>query len=357
MPDLKKMTLEELRALAGKVLGAARARSKTKRELIAALEEAQGAGAPGPTRAPRARAATTARGAAKTGAKAAAKGPKRAAAAKPPAPPRPKPAGKGRARKAAPATAERAPPAAGQGPDPEGFFVARVRGEEAVREAPHAMVEGAAGGEAPFRALAEAEPGPVGPFDEGLGDLPWGYGEDALVALPRDPHTAFLYWEHTAPTRDAAFAGLDAPRAQLWVFARAGEGWERIRTVDFALESRGYYVHDLDPGRVYRAEIHLVDRAGRERALGGSSNEVQLPPVGASPIVDDRFVRIPWDVPLGHALGPGRPGGSFPDDARARLARLSDWSRFRTHGGSGAGKGERPTSSSPPRGPSDDQDR
>jgi hypothetical protein len=297
----------------------------------------------------RARAGT--KGEAKAGAKGTARGAKAA-------PSRRTPAAKGRAKRAAPPAAVRAPaPPAGQGPDPEGFFVARVRGEEAMREAPHAMAEGAPGGEASFRALAEAEPGPVGPFDEGLGDLPWGYGEDALVALPRDPRSAFLYWEHTPSTREEAFAGLDGPRAQLWIFARAGEGWERIRTVDFALESRGFYLHDLEPGRTYRAEIHLVDRAGRERALGGSSNEVRLPPVGPSPIVDDRFVRIPWDVPLGQALGPGRPGGPFSDDARQRLARLSDWSRFRAHVGSAGGKGERPSSPSSPFGPFGDPER
>ena len=117
-----------------------------------------------------------------------------------------------------------------------------------------------------------------------------------------------------------------------------------MRVAEFALESRGYYVHDLEPGRVYRAEIHVVDRAGRDRLLAAPSNECALPPVGPSPVQDDRFIRIPWDLPLGRLLGPGHAGGPFSDEARALLARLSDWSRFRgpTWGGSAGGMGGAP---------------
>jgi hypothetical protein len=245
------------------------------------------------------------------------------------------------------------PPA--EGPDPEGYFVARVRGEDAVREAPHPMTET---GDDRWTAYEEG----VGPalYDEQLGDLPWGYGDDAFVALPRDPRTLFLYWDLARETLARGFAGLDHPRAQLWVFARAGSGWDRLRAVDFALESRGYYVHDLEPGRTYRAEIHVVDRGGNERLLGASSNEVALPPVGPSPLVDDRFIRIPWDLPLGRLLGPGHAGGPFSDEARALLARLSDWSRFSspTWGGSAGGMGGRPFSpTSSPSSPPGDRER
>jgi hypothetical protein len=210
------------------------------------------------------------------------------------------------------------------------------------------------GGEDRWAAYEEG----VGPpaYDEQLGDLPWGYGDDAFVALPRDPRTVFLYWDHARETVTRAFEGLDHPRAELWVFVRAGDGWDRLRTVDFALESRGYYLHDLEPGRSYRAEIHAMDRGGRDRLVGRSSNEVFLPPVGPSPVVDDRFIRIPWELPLGRLLGPGHAGAPFPDDARALLARLSDWSRFSGGTwGSAGGMGGRPFSptsspSSPPGG-------
>ncbi|HEX9049732.1 MAG TPA: DUF4912 domain-containing protein [Anaeromyxobacter sp.] len=387
MPDLKKMTLQSLRELARKKLGPRHSRLKTKNEIIEALE-AEGAAGGGEAREPpartpgaRARAAGARAGEATAKAaravkqagkaasagvraavrvgKAAAEGAAEGARAvrdamreqkegrEPKAPARGA-AKRGKLEKAAAAAAgaieaarrERARPAEGL-PDPEGHFVARVRGEDAVREAPHQMAE--TGGDAPW--TGEGEGAGVPGYDEGLGELPWGYGDDAFIALPRDPTTVFLYWDLAGDTVARGFDGLDHGRAQLWVFAQAGEGWDRVRTVEFALESRGYYVHELEPGRTYRAEIHAVDRRGTDRLVGRSSNPVSLPPVGPSPVVDDRFARIPWDVPLGRLLGPGHPGGPFSDEARALLARLSDWGRFAGGTwGSAGGMGGRPFS-------------
>jgi hypothetical protein len=385
MPDFRKMTVESLRELARKTLGPGHSRLKTKSELVAALEAAgertpqkePGGKARAASRAAQAtskavRAAKDAGKAAREGAKAAARAGKAAAtevanslkqAAKPA---RPRKAARAAATAATTAAAAVAGAAAagvaagmsayrnrrrvGNGrpaegaPDPEGYFVARVRGEDAVREAPHPMTETTA--DAP-ESLREADDlGRDGEVpEEHLGELPWSYGDDAFVALPRDPRTLFLYWDFSGATTSGAFAGLEDPRAQLWVFARAGGGWDRVRTIDFALEARGYYVHDLDPGRVYRAEVHVVDRRGRERLVGRPSNEMMLPPMGPSAIIDDRFIRIPWEMPLGKLLGPGHAGGPFSDEARALLARLSDWSRFSARGGGSAGgMGGRPSS-------------
>jgi uncharacterized protein len=209
-----------------------------------------------------------------------------------------------------------------EGLDPDGYFVARVRGEEAARLAPHPMTEGEER-EDPMslRALAEV---PVPPDDEGLGDLPWSYGEDVFVGLPRDPRTLFFYWDHSPGTVAQAFEWLDRPRAELRVFGLRPDGeWELVRTAEFALESRGFYVHDLEPGRSYRGEIHAVSRDGRERTIGEPSNEVALPSSGPSPVVDDRFALIPWDLPLDSWLREVRGGGAFPLELRSLLARLS----------------------------------
>ncbi len=211
-------------------------------------------------------------------------------------------------------------------PDPEGFFVARVRGEDAVRDAPHQLLE--PGG-------WEEEPPKPAPDDEGLGDLPWTYGDDLLVALPRDPRTLFVYWDQARGTVDAAFAGVPGAKVQLWIFA-GGDPWDRVRVVDVALEARGWYVHDLEPGRPYRAELHVVGSGGQDRRLPGPSIGTALPPQGPSPLVDDRFATLPWDMPLPKLVGPGVPGGPFSEEARALLARLSGWDRF-GHSRSGAG--------------------
>ncbi|HSN14061.1 MAG TPA: DUF4912 domain-containing protein [Anaeromyxobacteraceae bacterium] len=278
---------------------------------------------------------------AKRAAKAPAKAPAKAAARKPS---RRSPA---RApKRVAPPSPE--PAANALAPDPDGFFVARVRGEEEARHAPHPMTgapaEGASRWVEPPRGWEGSRPVlPV--HEESLGELPAAYGDDAFIALPRDPRTLFFYWDLSAGTVQSAFAGLDGPRAQLWILARQGEGWERVRTIDFAIESRSYYVNDLEPGRTYRGEIQAVDRHGYARRVGASSNATGLPPVGPSQAVDDRFARIPWELPLPRLLGRGEEGGPFSEDLRALLARLSDWGRFpdRPWGGSVAG-GARPSS-------------
>ncbi len=184
------------------------------------------------------------------------------------------------------------------------------------------MTEGAEREDADaLRALAEV---PVPADDEGLGELPWSYGEDVLVGLARDPRTLFFYWDHAPATRKAAFEWLDRPRAQLRVSVMGADGeWQALRVAELALESRGWYFHDLEPGRTYRGEIFAVSRDGRERPVGGPSNEVTLPPSGPSPLVDDRFALIPWDLPLDGWLREVREGGAFPDELRALLARLS----------------------------------
>jgi hypothetical protein len=311
--------------------------------------------------APRAKPRKAAGGAAPRARKAAAPARKGEAAAAPARPPAARAAGARagaveaeRARKPGPrARGLAARPRPSDEPDPESYFVARVRGEEAAREAPRPMTEAAV--EAARGAPRGERPEPRGAWDEQLGDLPWSYGDDALVALPRDPRTLYLYWDHAAETLRRGWEGLQGGRSELWIFADLpGGGWERVRVVGFALESRGWYVHDLDPGRVYRAEIHLVDR-DQDRLLPRPSNAVMLPPVGPSPVVDDRFARILWSEHLARWLAQWRAGGPFAEDLRAQLLRLSDWSRFGagTWGGSAGGMGGRPSSpSGPPGSPS-----
>jgi hypothetical protein len=256
--------------------------------------------------------------------------PKKAAPKKAPAkkaPPKKAPPKKAAPKKAAPKRPVAATPPGGRhdGPDPEGFFVARVRGEDAVRDAPHQLQEPGGWEEEPPISAAE---------DEGLGELPWTYGNDLLVALPRDPRTLFVYWDHARATLDAAFANLPGPKVQLWVFAR-GAGWDRVRVIEVALEARGWYVHDLEPGLAYRAELHVTGSNGQDRLLPGPSVSTALPPHGASPDTDDRYATLPWEVPLPKLMGPGLPGGPFSEEARALLATLSGWTRFGHAGADG----------------------
>ncbi len=182
----------------------------------------------------------------------------------------------------------------------EGFFVARMAGEAEARR--HHLTE---------------ERGPIAEspdasaYDERLGELPNCYEDDAAILLPRDPQTLFFFWDFQTRTRELALEGLPQPRAKLRVF----EGSRVVRELDFALESRSFYIHDLVPGRTYRVEAHFVGADGRSRRVGPSSNLVALPGSGPSSDTNVRFLRIPWDLPLQQLL-------QYLKDGRARIDEL-----------------------------------
>jgi hypothetical protein len=132
-------------------------------------------------------------------------------------------------------------------------------------------------------------------YEEHLGELPERYLDDSFVALPIGPEALFFFWDFKPDTEEVARAGLLKPRAVLTLYS----GGHAVEHIDFALESRSYYVRSLSPGKTYEAEIFFVGENGERRRVGPSSNAVTLPPRGISPIVDDRFIRFLWSTPLG----------------------------------------------------------
>ena len=183
----------------------------------------------------------------------------------------------------------RGTPTEAREPRPEGHLVARVVGEEALRDAPHVLAEDHLAEPPPDETLAAKKED-----EEGLGELPWAYEDDAVVVLPRDPETLWVYWDFAHPTVQESMRGLDHPHAKLRIFERG----RLVREYDFALESRSFYVSDLTPGLHYRAEIYFVGTNGQEARVGRASNTIGLPPRGPSPIIDDRFVTLAWGAPL-----------------------------------------------------------
>lgn len=254
MADLKTMTVRGLRALAREHFGPGLSKLRSKNELVAALSEA--------LMRPLSEALESAPPVAER-----ALSPDGPSAAAPSAP-------------RAPAPGESAPTE----PDPEGHLVARVAGKRAAHSSELPLVE---------EKVPPAEPREPHGFDEPLGDLPDGYGEDAVVLLAKDPRSLYLYWDFSRETLERAFAWMPGLHTKVRLYADGA----LEREVDFAVEARSWYFHDLSPGRAYRAELtsHAID--GQVRRIGELSNLVKLPPEGPSPIVDDRFLRIPWEVP------------------------------------------------------------
>lgn len=155
----------------------------------------------------------------------------------------------------------------------EGFFVARIAGEQAARM--HGLSD------------SSGLP-PSGAFDEDLGELPVSYGEDDLLALPRDPHSLFFFWDFSATG-----TGPAAARAVLRVY----DGDRLVREVEFAPETRRFYLHDLPAGRTYRLEAHLITADGAERRVG-EARLVTLPGEGPVKSAEVRFLKLPWHLAL-----------------------------------------------------------
>ena len=162
----------------------------------------------------------------------------------------------------------------------EGFFVARMAGEQEVFR--HHLSESQ--GQRPAESLGSPD------YHERLGELSLDYADDTALLLARDPHTLFVLWDFSAAARQRALEGLESPRAVLRVYDNQDV---LLRVIDVALESRSYYIHGLPSGHPYRVEVHFVGTNGRSRRIGHSSNRVTLPPVGPSPDTSVRFLRMP----------------------------------------------------------------
>jgi hypothetical protein len=244
MADLSKLTLRALRDLARKHLGRGQSRLKTRRALIEALEEVLPA-LPAPA------------------------APSRVAALVP------KRKTNGRAPATIVGTESAAPPTATRRAE------RKTGAQAATREASSAPV--------PATQVASAQ------FEERLGELPETYGEDAVILLPKDPHCLYLYWDFAPTTVDRAFAWMPEARARL----RLLDGERVLREFDVALDAKAWYLHGLPSSHTYKAELLARAEDGQVRRIGPSSNPVRLPAVGPSRFRDDRFVRVPFDLPAG----------------------------------------------------------
>src|SRR4051812_9431757 len=91
-----------------------------------------------------------------------------------------------------------------------------------------------------------ASPQPAhGHVNEGLGELPPGYGDARLVSLVRDPQTLFVYWDFSPQQIESAFANLGPARAVIKLWNSRGGGGELVRETEVQLEARGWYLRDL----------------------------------------------------------------------------------------------------------------
>ena len=143
--------------------------------------------------------------------------------------------------------------------------------------------------------------GPLSSVDEGLTDLPAGYGESRIVLMPRDPQWAYAYW--------------DVPNEEKEELRRQGGQQLALRlydVTDINLENqsphsiqeypcdelaREWYLPIPVSDRAYVVDIGYRCADGRWLALA-SSAPVQIPPVYPSDWIEDHFITVNWDEDL-----------------------------------------------------------
>jgi hypothetical protein len=168
---------------------------------------------------------------------------------------------------------------------------------------------------------AAAAPQPEhGHVNEGLGELPWAYGDARLVGLVRDPITLFVYWDFSQQQIEQAFVGLGRARAVLKLWnARNGSG-ELVRETEVHLEARGWYVRELPSGVEVRPELWAVGERGAR--LMRAARPIRLPPAAPSDQLEAFYLRLPLDQSIASGISAGRAlnyGGAAPAGWERRL--------------------------------------
>ena len=143
--------------------------------------------------------------------------------------------------------------------------------------------------------------GSLSSVDEGLADLPNGYGESRVVLMPRDPEWAYTYW--------------DIPNDRKEELRRQGGQQLALRIYDVTdvnldIQSphsiqeypcdelaREWYVPIPVSDRDYAIDIGYRCADGRWLVLARSA-QVRVPPVYPSDWIEDQFITLDWEEDL-----------------------------------------------------------
>lgn len=161
--------------------------------------------------------------------------------------------------------------------------------------------------------------------DEGLPDLPDGYGESRIVLLPRDPQWAYAYWDVSNEAKEAlrrqggirlALRFYDVTDINIEV--QRPHSLQQYECDELARE---WYLPIPVSDRDYVIEIGYITGDGRWLLLARSA-AVRIPPVYPSDWIDDQFITVGWDDELRSKifLELSQPGKS----AAARTGPLYD---------------------------------
>jgi uncharacterized protein len=137
--------------------------------------------------------------------------------------------------------------------------------------------------------------------DEGLHDLPSGYGESRIVLMPRDPQWAYAYWDipnsHKEELRRQGGMRLALRFYDVTDIDANYQSPHSLQQYECDELAREWYLPVPVSDRDYAAEIGYLCGDGRWLVLARSF-PVHIPPVYPSDWIEDHFISVGWDADL-----------------------------------------------------------
>ncbi len=137
--------------------------------------------------------------------------------------------------------------------------------------------------------------------DEGLGDLPNGYGDSRIVLLARDPQWAYAYWdipiEHKNELRYHGGQQLALRIYDVTDINLDSQSPHSIQEYPIDEMAREWYLPIPVSDRAYTIDIGYRCGDGRWLVLARST-AVSIPPVYPSDWIEDIFITVPWEEEL-----------------------------------------------------------
>jgi hypothetical protein len=167
--------------------------------------------------------------------------------------------------------------------------------------------------------------------DEGLPDLPSGYGESYITLMPRDPHWVYAYWDVPSEAKvrlrqqggsRLALRFYDVTDVDLT--QQNPHSLQQYYCEEFA---RDWYIPVPVSDRDYIVEIGYMADDGRWLLLAQSA-PVRVPPVYPSDWYEEKFITVPWQEELQnrkfYELTPPHQRTSFDNPIYDRIFGLSE---------------------------------
>ena len=143
--------------------------------------------------------------------------------------------------------------------------------------------------------------GSLSAVDEGLSDLPSGYGESRIVLMPRDPQWAYTYWDIPNEQKEALrHQGGQQIALRLYDVTNINLVYQSPHSIqEYPSDelAREWYLPIPVSDRDYVVDIGYRCADGRWLVLARSA-PVRVPPVYPSDWIDDQFITVGWDEPL-----------------------------------------------------------